>query len=71
MHSNNRKGENSMVQNILQNQNFFFGLVSRKKVFSESIHYIEAHTDVAVEVLEVPISVPFKLCPDEELIEFW
>ena len=49
----------------------FFGLVSKKKVFSESSHCIYTHSVVAVEVLELPISVPFKLCLDEELIEFW
>ena len=49
----------------------FDGLVSRKKVLSESIHIIETHIDVVVEVLEVHSSVAFDLCLDEELVEFW
>ena len=49
----------------------FDGLVSRKKVLSESIHIIETHIDVVVEVLEVRSSVFFELCLDEELVEFW
>ena len=49
----------------------FDGLVTRKKVFSESSHSIEAHLDVVVEFLEIKISVSSELCLDEELIEFW
>ena len=49
----------------------FNGLVSRKKVLSESIHRIETHLDVVVEVLEVQSSVAFELYLDEEFIEFW
>ena len=49
----------------------FDGLLIRKKVFSESIHRIEIHIDVVVEVLEVHFSVAFEFCIDEELIEFW
>ena len=48
----------------------FDGLVSRKKVFSESSHRIETHIEVSVEVIEVQINVAFKLCLDEDLIEF-
>ena len=50
---------------------YFYGLVSRKKVLSESIHLIESHLDVAVEVLEVHISVAFDFCIGEEFIEHW
>ena len=46
-------------------------LVSRKKVLSESIHNIETHLGVVVEVLKVHISVCFYFCLDEEFIEFW
>ena len=49
----------------------FDGLVTRKDVFSESSHRIEAHIDVLVEVLEIQISVYFELCLNEELIELW
>ena len=35
------------------------GLVTSKKVFSESNHRIETHIDVVVEVLEVHRSVSF------------
>ena len=43
----------------------FDRLVSRKKVFSYSIHYIDTHIDVVVKVLEVHSSVDFELCFDE------
>ena len=49
----------------------FDGLVTRKEVFSESSHRIEAHIYVVVEVLEIQSSASFELCLDEELIEFW
>ena len=49
----------------------FYGLVSRKKVFSESSRRIETHLNVVLEVLEVQSSVAFELCLDEEFIEFW
>ena len=49
----------------------FYGLVTRKEVFSESSHRIEAHLDVFVEVLEIQSSVSFEFCLHEELIEFW
>ena len=48
----------------------FYGLVSRKKVFSESSRRIETHLNVVLEVLEVQSSVAFELCLDEEFIEF-
>ena len=50
---------------------YFDGLVSRKKVFSESSHRIERHIGVFVEVLEVQSSVAFYFCLEEEFIEFW
>ena len=50
---------------------YFDGLVTNKEVFSESIHHIEAHIDVVIEVIEIQISVYFEFCLDEELIEFW
>ena len=40
-------------------------LVNRKEVFSCSIHRIETHLDVVVEVLDVHSNVSFKLCLDE------
>ena len=49
----------------------FDGLVTRKEVFSESSHHIEAHLDVFIEVLYIQSSVSFELYIDEELIEFW
>ena len=48
----------------------FDGLVTRKEVFPESIHIIEAHLDVVIEVLEIHSIVSFEFCIDEELIEF-
>ena len=47
---------------------YFYGLVTRKEVFSEYIHRIEAHIDVVIEVLDIQISVSFEFCLDEELI---
>ena len=46
----------------------FGGLVRRKKVLSESIHRIETHIDVFVEVLEVQGSVAFELYIYEKFI---
>ena len=46
----------------------FDGLVSRKKVLSESSHRILTNIDVVVEVLEAHSSYPFKFCIDEEII---
>ena len=46
-----------------------YGLVIRKKVYSESSHRIERHIDVVIEVLEIQISVSFEFCLDEDLIE--
>ena len=40
-------------------------LVSRKKVFLESIHRIETHLDMVVEVLEVHSSVALYFCLDD------
>ena len=48
-----------------------YGLVIRKKVYSESSHRIERHLDVVIEVLEIQSSVSFEFCLDEELIESW
>ena len=48
----------------------FVGIVTRKEVFSESIHRIETHVDVVKEVLDIYISVSFELCLDEYLVEF-
>ena len=50
---------------------YFYGLVTRKEVFSESIHRIERHLDVVKEVLDIHSSVSFEFCLDEELIAFW
>ena len=47
---------------------YFNVLVSRKKFFSESIHCINTHLDMVVEVLEVQRSVYFEFCIDEEFI---
>ena len=46
----------------------FDGLISRKKVFSESSRRIEIHLDVVVEVIEVQISVSFEFFLDEDFI---
>ena len=46
----------------------FDGLVTRKDVFSESIHCIEIHLYVVIEVLEIQSIVYFELCLDEYLI---
>ena len=50
---------------------YFNVLVDRKNVLLYSIHRIETHTDVFVEVLEVHSSFSFELYIDEEFIEFW
>ena len=50
---------------------YFYGLVIRKEVFSESVHRIETHIDVVKEVLRVHSSVSFEFCLDEELVQFW
>ena len=47
------------------------GLITRKKVLSESNNRIETHIDVFVEVLKVQSSVSFEFCLDEEFIEYW
>ena len=47
------------------------GQVISKKVYLESIHRIERHLDVVIEVLEIQNSVSFELCLDEDLIESW
>ena len=47
------------------------GLITSKEVFSESIHGIEEHLDVVIEVLEIQRSVSFEFYLDEELIECW
>ena len=46
----------------------FDGLVSSKKVFSESSNFIVTHIDVVVEVLEVQISLAFEFCINEDFI---
>ena len=42
----------------------FDGMVSRKKVFSESSNCIETHLDLIVEVIEVQRIVSFEFCLD-------
>ena len=49
----------------------FDGLVTRKEVFLESSHCIEAHLDVVIEFLDIYSSVSFELYLDEELIKSW
>ena len=49
----------------------FDGQVVRKKVYLESIHPIERHLEVVIEVLDIQSSVSFEFFLDEELIEFW
>ena len=49
----------------------FDGLVIRKEVFSESIHHIETHLDLFVEIFEVQSSIAFELCIYEQFISFW
>ena len=41
------------------------GLVTSKKVLSDSSHRIQTHLDVVVEVLDIYISVSFELCLDK------
>ena len=43
----------------------FDGLVTSKEVLLESIHCIETHTEVFVEVIEIQSSVSFEFCLDE------
>ena len=50
---------------------YFYGLVTRKEVLSESSHRIDTHLDLVVEVLEIQSSVSFEFCIYEELVEFW
>ena len=42
-----------------------------KEIFSDSIHRIETHIDVVIEVIDINISVSFEVCLDEELKAFW
>ena len=49
----------------------FYVLIRKKKVLLESIHHIETHIDVVIEVLEVYISVKFEFCLDEDFAELW
>ena len=49
---------------------YFYGLVTRKEVLSESSHRIDTHLDLVVEVLEIQSSVAFEFFPDEDFIEF-
>ena len=44
------------------------GLVTTKKVFSESSHIIETNLNVVVEVLKVQSIVSFEFCLDEDFI---
>ena len=46
----------------------FCGLVSRKKFLLGSIHRIDTHIDMVVEVIEVQGSATFELYLDEEFI---
>ena len=50
---------------------YFDRIVSNKKVLSESIHGIETHLGVVVEIFKVHISVSFEFCLDEDFIELW
>ena len=43
---------------------YFYGLVIRKKVFSEYINFIEKHIDVVLEVPDIQSSVAFEFCLD-------
>ena len=61
-HSKNRKGDHNLGKVLFKLRVDFYGLVSRKKVFSDSIHCVETHIDVVVKVLEVHSSVDFELC---------
>ena len=46
----------------------FDGLVTRKKVLSESSHRIDAHLIVIIEALEINSSFSFEFCIYSELI---
>ena len=49
----------------------YFGiLVSRKKIFSESIHHIQTHLDVVVDFTDFHISVYFEFYLYGEVIDF-
>ena len=48
----------------------FYGIVIRKKIFSESSSPIEIHIGVIVEFIKVQRSVAFEFCLYEEFIEF-
>ena len=50
---------------------YFDVLVTRKEVFSDSSHRIEAHIYMVIEVLEIHSIISFEFCLDEELIEVW
>ena len=50
---------------------YSYVLVSKNKILSDSIHQIETHLDVVVEVIEVQSRVTFEFCLDEEFKEFW
>ena len=47
------------------------GLVTKKKVFSESSHHIDTYLDVVVGFLEVQRSVASEFYIDKDFIEFW
>ena len=49
----------------------FYGMVSSKKVLSESSCCIKRHIYVVLEFLEVQSSVFFEFFLDEYFIEFW
>ena len=50
---------------------YFDGLVTRNKIFSNSIHRIDIHLDVVVEVHKVQSIFSFEFCSDEDFIEYW
>ena len=70
-HSKNREVITIWDEVFFKIRVYFDGMISRKKVFSESSHRIDTHIDVVVEVIEVHSSVSFGLYLDEDFIDFW
>ena len=71
VHSKNIKGDHDLEQGIFKFRISFDGIVSSKKLFSQSINRIKIHFDVIVEDIEVQISVSFEFYLDEEFVKCW
>ena len=72
VHWNSIKVEHDLALIIFVKFGVLFDLmVCRKEVFSESIHRIETHLDLFLEIIEVQSSIAFELCIYEQFISFW